>query len=198
MSAPSITFAIPTHREDRPLKRCIESIKHQLGPDDEVLIIGDTFHGDLPGVQSLVESYGSNFRYLPYDAGHSCWGHCQLSWAMTQARGDYWHANDDDDVYLPGAAEMMRKAAEAWPGKLLLFRFISQFGTIYWEEVGKVERNSIGGHCIVAPLIPSKMGTYACVYSGDYDYIQQTVAKFGGANQAIWIDNLICRARPNG
>lgn len=197
MSAPSFTFAVPTHREDRPLERCLNSVRSQLAPQDEVIVIGDTFHGSLPAVERLVAGYGSQFRYLELDAGHSCWGHCQLNYAMAEARGDYWHANDDDDVWLPGATDMMRQAAEVWPGKLLLFRFISQFGTVYWEEVGKVERNSIGGHCIVAPRVLAKMGTYACVYSGDYDYISQTIAKFGGANQAIWIDNLICRARPN-
>lgn len=195
---PTFTFAIPTHREDRPLKRCLESVKYQLEAGDEVLVIGDTFNGELPAVQSLVESYGSQYRYLPYDAGHSCWGHCQLNYAMSVAKGQYWHVNDDDDIYLPGATEMMRQAANAWPGRLLMFRFISQFGTIYWEQVGKVERNSIGGHCLVAPLISSKMGMFACVYSGDYDYVAHTVAMFGGPREAIWIDNVICRARPPG
>jgi glycosyltransferase involved in cell wall biosynthesis len=193
---PTITFAVPTIDPQRPLLRCLASIAPQLLTGDEVLVIGDTHDGPLPHAEEITGRFGPQFRYLELDAGHHCWGHCQLNFAMTQAKGDYWHANDDDDVWLRDAAKLMREGAEKWPKRLILFRFLSQFGTVYWDEVGRVERDHIGGHCIFAPLIWSKMGRYACVYSGDFDYIVQTVAKFGGANQAIWLDDIICRARP--
>ena len=56
-SAPTFTFLIPTHREDRPLQRCLDSLAPQLLPGDEVYVIGDTCNGPLPKVRSLVESY---------------------------------------------------------------------------------------------------------------------------------------------
>lgn len=197
MSAPSITFAIPTHRQDRPLDRCLRSIAGQLEPQDEVIVVGDTFDGELPMVEHLVSTYGKQFRYMSYDAGYHDYGHSQLNHALSKARGDYWHANDDDDIYLPDAAEAMRRAIERFPEKVLLFRFISQFGTVYWDQVGRLERDHIGGHCIVAPIGDErKVGVYDSAYNGDFDFIEQTVNHFGGANDAIWITDLICHARP--
>jgi glycosyl transferase family 2 len=194
---PTITFAIPTHREDRPLKRCLDSIRPQLLPGDEVLVVGDTFNGSLPGVCALVQSYGAQFRYFAFNAEHACWGHCQMNVALMLARCDVIHLNDDDDVWTEDAAELIRKGVETWPGHVLLFRFVSYHGrTLFWSEVGKLERNYIGGHCMVAPNVKSKLGRFSCEYSGDFDWIEQTVNAFGGAENAIWLTDIVAYARP--
>ena len=160
-------------------------------------MVGDTLDGRLPGVESLVESLGPAFKYLSLDAGHHCWGHCQHNYAMTLAQGDYIHLNDDDDVWTEDAAATMRMAATTFPGKVLLFRFRSYIGhTLYWTQVGRMERDFIGGHCLVTPNVQSKIGRFACQYNGDYDWIEQTVNAFGGPEQAVWINHVIALARP--
>lgn len=192
----SLTFLVPTHREDRPLARCLNSIQHQMQPKDEVIVIGDTHDGPLPYVKLLVGSYGPYFTYLPFDAGHHCYGHCQLNHGISLAQGDYLHVNDDDDVWTVGAADKMRLAVAEEPDRPHLFRFQSYVGgMIFWAAKGMVERNYIGGHCLVTPNGP-KVGTWDCAYTGDFDYIRTTLDLHGGNESAVWHEDVIAVARP--
>lgn len=194
---PSFTFIVPTHRDDRPLTRCLSSLAGQLDPSDEVIVVGDVHDGPLPKVEAWVESYGSRFRYLSLDAGHHCFGHHQLDYGISHAKGDYIHCNDDDDVWTPDAVALMRRSVTVYPEKYaLLFRFHSYFGLDFWDFAGNMERNHIGGHCLVTPNVPDKIGSWTCDYTGDFDYVSSTVENFGGVEKAIWINEFVARARP--
>lgn len=193
----TMSFLIPTHSPDRPLAQCLDSVKDQLGKGDEVIVIGDTHDGDMPTVKALVKSYGSKFRYVAHDAGYHDWGHAQLNCGLSLAQGEYVHCNDDDDVYLPGAVAAMKAAAAEDPGRPLLFRFQSYVGPVFWVERGLFARNWIGGHCLVAPRLPGKVGRFASAYSGDFDYLESTIALHGGVESAVWKEEVICQARPS-
>ena len=190
----SVTFIVATHRDDRPLARCLHSIAYQMGPNDEVIVVGDTLESELAETQKIVSSFGSSFRYLPYNAGHHCWGHCQHNYAITQAQGEYIHLNDDDDVWTQNARHDIARAMKTWPGQLFLFRFKSYFGTIFWENPGLMARNHIGGHCMVVPNDQDKIGKFTCEYSGDFDWIRDTHLNY--SERAIWIDAILAQARP--
>lgn len=192
---PTLSLLVPTHREDRPLKRCLDSVAGQLAHSDEVIVVGDTHDGPLPAVEALVKSYGKQYRYLPFDAGHHCYGHCQLDAGIAVARGDYVHCNDDDDVWTDGALAAFRKLAGAVPKPVpFLFRFQSYVGPIFWVQVGLFGRNLIGGHCLLAPR--KGIGSFTCEYSGDFDYVESTVNNFGGPQNAVWREEIVCLARP--
>lgn len=194
---PTLSLLVPTHREDRPLRRCLDSAKPQLRRGDEVIVIGDTRDRPLPGVEALVKSYGRQFRYVAHDAGHHCYGHCQLDHALPLAQGDYIHCNDDDDAWTPDALATFRKLAGALPEPLpFLFRFQSYHGPIYWQRLGLFARNHIGGHCLLAPNIPAKLGRFGCDYNGDFDMVESTVNAYGGPDAAIWREEVIAWARP--
>jgi glycosyltransferase involved in cell wall biosynthesis len=195
---PTFSFLIPTHREDRPLQRCLDSVASQLGKYDEVIVIGDTLDGQMPKVETLVRSYDRRFRYLTYNAGRHDWGHSQLNHGLEHAQGDYIHCNDDDDTWSPGAVALMREAMRGTPDRPLLFRFQSYFGPVYWQQRGLFARNHIGGHCLVAPNIPGKVGRFAPEYAGDFDYLESTINLHGGIEQAVWCDEVVCVARPSG
>jgi GT2 family glycosyltransferase len=192
----SFSFIVPTHREDRPLARCLSSIRDQLDPSDEVIVVGDTHDGPLPGVEARVRDYGPQFRYLSLDAGHHCFGHHQLDYGISQAQGEYIHCNDDDDVWTPDAVAHMRKGVNLYPQFALLFRFHSYFGIDFWDFAGNMERNHIGGHCLVTPNVPGKVASWTCDYTGDFEYVANTVAAFGGPQKAIWVNEFVARARP--
>ena len=137
------------------------------------------------------------FRYLSFDAGHHCWGHCQVNFALGEARGSHVHINDDDDVWTDNARDLMRRATNVWPDKVLLFQFQSYYGRqVYWVPgtAGVFERARVGGHCVLAPM--QFAGRYSCEYDGDFDYAQSSVLKAGGLNNAIWISELVAIARP--
>ena len=162
-----------------------------------MIVIGDTHDGAMPSVKELVKSYGSKFRYIAHDAGSHDYGHSQLNCGLSLAKGDYVHCNDDDDVWTEGAVEAMRAAAEADPGRPLLFRFQSYLGPIFWVERGLFARNWIGGHCLVAPNLPGKVGQFAPAYNGDFDMVETTLALHGGVGSAVWKEDVICHARPS-
>lgn len=158
--------------------------------------MGDTHDGPLPGVEARVREYGPQFQYLSLDAGHHCFGHHQLDYGISQAQGDYIHCNDDDDVWTPDAVALMRRGVSVYSGFALLFRFHSYFGLDFWDMAGHFERNYIGGHCLVTPNMPDKVGSWTCDYTGDFDYVESTVEAFGGVQKAIWINEFVARARP--
>lgn len=192
----SLSLIVATHRDDRPLSRCLASVAGQLQPDDEVLVIGDTYDGSLPGVERVVKGFGSQFRYHELDAGHHCWGHCQINKGLELASGDYIHMNDDDDVWTPNALYSIRQGIKAFAGKVLLYRFESYYGRqVYWLQPGLMQRDYIGGHCLVFPNDELK-GKLGCEYNGDYDVIEQTVNNHGGPGEAAWITDLVAIARP--
>lgn len=193
----NLSFLIPTHREDRPLARALNSIVGQLSPYDEVLVIGDIADGPLPRVERLVARYGPRFKYLPFDAGRHTYGHDQLNWGLTQAQGDYIHVSDDDDVWTPTAAQAMRRAISEAPGVPHLMRFRAHFGLIFWDELGVIRRDHIGGHCLLAPNLPGKVGRWGAEYSGDYEYVRSTIDLHGGNESVVWDIDIVAVARPN-
>jgi hypothetical protein len=192
---PTFSFLIPTHR-GRPPWRCLDSLLPQLDRGDEVIVIGDTHDGPLPRVRQLVEGYDSlapvgSFRYLELDAGAHDYGHSQLNYGLEHASGEWLHCNDDDDIYAPGAVATMRQAAHISGGRPLLFRFQSYHrGVVFWVERGRLERHWIGGHCLVTPNVPGKVGRWGPSYQGDFDWIESTIAQHVG-----WLDQLSDLAR---
>lgn len=193
-SPPTITCLIPTPGQGRPLKRCLHSVAPQLRDGDEVLVIGDTHDGPLPEVESVVASFGPRFRYLPYDAGHHCWGHCQLNAGIALARGAYLSFNDDDDVYAPRALESIRRAVSDLPGpRPLLFRFVTHYRLLLGVREA-VEPGWVGGHMLVCPNVPGKVGRWTERYEGDFDFIVDTISCW--PEGPLWRPEVIALARP--
>lgn len=195
MTRPTLSLLVPTHREDRPLRRCLDSVRPQLERGDEVIVVGDTHDGPLPAVEALVKSYGKPYRYVAHDAGYHDFGHSQLNYGISLATGDYIHCNDDDDIWTPDALQAFRKMAshvrEPVP---FLFRFKSYLGPIFWMQPGLFVRNWIGGHCLLAPR--QYAGQWGPEYNGDFDWLESTVNNAGGLDSAVWCEAIVAVARP--
>jgi glycosyltransferase involved in cell wall biosynthesis len=191
---------MPTPGQGRPLKRCLRSIASQpLLPGDEVLVVGDTTDGPLPDVEALVKDFGPQYRYLPCPGpdGHD-FGHTQLNLAWAEASGDYLVAQDDDDVFTEGAFDAIRAAAEANPGRPLMFRFVTRFRTLVWGASPVLAQDHVGGHCFVVPNRKEYLGTWAPHYQGDWTAIRTTLDKWpGGDSAVVWREEVIALARPN-
>lgn len=197
MTKSTLSLLVPTHREDRPLRRALDSVQGQLKRGDEVIVVGDTHDGPLDGVEALVRDFGHPYRYVAYDAGHHCWGHCQLGYGLSLAEGDYYHCSDDDDVWTPDALATFRKMAGSVREPVpFLFRFKSYHGPVFWAQPGLFARNWIGGHCLLGPNKPGKVGKFTCDYAGDFDYVESAVNAYGGPQNAVWIDQIVAVARP--
>lgn len=196
----SLTGIIPTFDPKRPLRRALQSAARQMQPQDEIIVVGDTADGPLPEIEEVVRSFGSQFRYIPHDAGHHCWGHCGLSAAQTQARGDYLTYCDDDDIWTPTAFGAIRQAAsEIQEPMPLLFRLLTHYGLVVWMDQS-LRQGTVGGHCLVVPNVPERLGTWTCRYEGDYDAILDTLSRWrkAGVPSLGWCQQVIAIARPGG
>lgn len=188
--AARLSIIVPTH-DGEGLETLFNSLEWQLQPGDEVLIIGDTHDGPLNAVEQFVSEHG--FAFLPFDAGHHCWGHCQINEGMRRATGDYLVFIDDDDCFPDGALDAIRRAAAEQPApRPLMFRFWSRRHGMYLPPRHEVRESAIGGHAIVAPNIPGKLGQWGERYAGDYDFIVSTLALW--PDGPAWYDDVIACA----
>lgn len=194
-ASPTLSIIVPTAGR-ATLPHLLMSVQHQpLLSGDECIIVGDVHDGPLAETADLVASYGEQFRYIPHDAGHHCWGHCQINAAMTHAQGAYVLFNDDDDIFTPGALARVRCViAHQEQPRPVLCRFVTHYGLTFWYQPGVVGPGVIGGHCIVAPNDPAQLGQWGCQYIGDYVFIHDTLAHY---DKADWDRAIIAIARPS-
>jgi glycosyltransferase involved in cell wall biosynthesis len=199
---PTLSFVVPT--AGRPsLRRTLESAAPQILPGDEVVVVGDTCDGPLPRTEAICRDFPFA-RYLEHAGEDHWWGHPQFEAGQAAARGDWLGAQDDDDIWTPGAFAAMRAAiahcgAEPRP---LLFRFRSYWGgAVFWHTPGPewVRRGHIGGHCLVTPNLPGKLGDRHVRgiyrYEADFDWIADTLRKWAPV-QPLWCDTIIAEQRP--
>lgn len=173
------------------------SLAGKLYPGDEVIVVGDTFseHPNLPAVATAVQNAG--WRWLEHNAGYMGWGHPQINYGITQAKGDYLVFQDDDDVFAPDAMVNIHRAIRhVEPPRPHLFRFkAARFGgQTFWIKKGLVAQGAIGGHCLVTPNIPEKTGKWTDRYEGDFDFIEETL-RLWEPLEPIWRQEVISFAR---
>jgi hypothetical protein len=185
---PSLSIITPTAGR-LTLVRVLDSIRAAgLLAADEVLIVTD---GPQPATESLVREMDVPAKIItgPKTAD---WGNSQRNYALEQqlAKGDYVMWLDDDDCVMPFALVMIRAALAEAPGRPHLFRFRTHVGNLVWTDRGKVERCHVGGHCIVAPNDPAKLGRWSDSYSGDFDFIASTLAHYS-ADAVVWREEVI-------
>jgi glycosyltransferase involved in cell wall biosynthesis len=190
---PSFSFIVPTAGRSS-IKNCLLSIVPQLTSDDEVLVVGDTTDGDLPDTEYIVGCMPANVRYLTYAGSDHSWGHDQINLGIAQAAGEWLSFNDDDDVWVPGIAVTLRQVASEYPYTPLLFRYLAYVGYLSWTVKGVFREGYIGGHSLVCPNTPEKLGTWTSRYEGDWDFVQTTASFY---NRIIWRDEVIAIARPD-
>lgn len=189
----SISIVIPTN--DRPtLARTLDSVESQLEADDEVIVVGDTHDGPLHSMEDIVLSRGPRVVYHELDAGHHCFGHCQINYGIRQARGAWLSFMDNDDIYTPDALAAIRRDTARHHGPIL-FRFITPWRELLWRDYTFAE-GRVGGHCIVVPNTREKLGRWSCRYQGDWDFIAETVRRWGGVERVWWADQIIAITRP--
>ena len=194
--AARLSIIVPTPDGDG-LDVLFASLGGQLTLGDQVLIVGDTHDGPLEAVETMITDHEwfklQILDYLPFDAGHHCWGHCQINEGVRQATGDYLVFIDDDDCFPDGALDVIRRAAaEQSSPRPLMFRFRSRRHGMYLPPCHEVRESAIGGHALVVPNIPARLGKWGERYAGDYDFIVSTLALW--PDGPAWYDDVIACA----
>lgn len=188
--AARLSIIVPTPDGDE-LDVLFASAADQLLSHDEIIIVGDTHDGPLNAVRDLAHKH--SYLYVEHDAGHHCWGHCQINEGMRYATGDYLVFIDDDDCFPDGALDAIRRAAaEQLAPRPLMFRFWSERHGVYLPPRHEVRVSAIGGHAMVVPNIPERLGQWGERYAGDYDFIVSTLALW--PDGPAWYDDVIACA----
>lgn len=189
--AARLSIIVPTPDGDG-LDNLFASLDGQLFDRDEVIVVGDVHDGPLPDVARRVTERGH--RWIALDAGHHCWGHCQINHGIAQATGEYLVFIDDDDVFARGALAAIRRAiGEQTAPRPLMFKFFAERLGRTLPETHDVIESAIGGHCLVAPNVPGRLGQWTCRYGGDFDWIVSTLAHW--PDGPAWYDDVIALAR---
>jgi glycosyltransferase involved in cell wall biosynthesis len=154
----------------------IQSVDHQLGHLDEVVVISD---GPNDETRKLVSSSGSKYVYLETATRMWDYGATPRNIGISRAHGEYIGFMDDDDKFLPGALDAIRRGAIERPGIPLVFRMRYK-GDIIWKAP-EIKIGNVGSHMLAVPNIPGKLGRWAARYAGDYDFIVHAIALHMGA-----------------
>lgn len=202
MDYPTLSLIVPT--QGRPtLERTLTSARDQMLDGDECWVVADSYEmapDYYAAIRERVECFGPRFHFAGLDAGAHQWGHPQIDYGLTLATGDYIVANDDDDRWCPGAFAAIREAATNSPRRLLLFRFRSYIGGgfVFWHTPGMewVRQGHIGGHSLVMPNIPGKVGRRTSTrYEADFDQIVDAIEKHA-PDEPVFCDFVIAEQRP--
>ena len=214
MPRPDLSVIIPTI--GRPfLERTLRSILlQQTTLTWEVVLVGDA-HGEewakalteLPAMLDRLEMPDGHLQFWLHDGGQHIVGMPQRQFGMSVARGRWLVFMDDDNVYLPAAFEAIRRGIEIADSKfllpgdppVLLYRWIRPpaFNRgIFWERAGSIgdEPGHIDAKNIVVANDPERLGRWGMRYSGDYDFVKETIALHEG--NVIYRPEIIALAEP--
>lgn len=196
MTAPLLSVIIPT--AGRPtLDRLLASIRDQAPREQvEVLVIGDTYAGTfvdaLTPVPALCRQYRA--RYLGYDGGLHCVGQPQRNYGMTRARGQWLAFSQDDNVWRPGAWDAIHASITASHICPRLFKVHVRHGFVVWQQEGHLALGHVDADCAVVPNDPRRLGQWGLTYTGDWEFIRDTVALWDDDVQ--WEPFVIADGRP--
>lgn len=156
------TFSIVVATKGREtLGRTLESIHRQVQPHDQVLVLYDD-----------SDDYGATPRTR----------------GMLEATGDYILFMDDDDVYVEGTLNVVRKACT--DGKLHMFAVHGGPGwTVPLRH--EIAEENVCTQMVAVPNDKTKFGVWGKRRNGDYDFI--STLKFG---EPVWHSDIIAIWRP--
>lgn len=158
-----------------------------LIPGDDVLVVGDGFHGPT---KELVEAFGAPFRYVATTPTRD-WGHSQSNYGVKNVKGDMLIYQDDDDIFLPRAFDEIRKVATRFPNAPLIGRVKTPYRGILWKEANTDA--VLDGHCLVVPNVKDKLGFFTSEYVGDQAWIKTCLEPY---EEVYWIDRVWTLTRP--
>jgi GT2 family glycosyltransferase len=171
-----------------------ESLKQTLDScidADEIVVVLDTSRGTTelpcklpPNAVFHADSFGVTG------------GHAGRAVGIGMATGTHLAFMDDDDVYLPGAIDIMRAAACDRP---VIFRMDHYSHGHLWRDPA-IRFGNVSTQMYVVPNDPARFGSWTPHVpglkepGGDYTFIKETCELMG---DPVWRDEVICKLRPD-
>lgn len=193
----SLTIICPTAGRES-LRNTLRSYEYQMGPRDEFIVVGDTTDAPLLGTEAIVAEFDARFRYVDAQSRFHTWGHAEMNIGLDLARNSFVMGDDDDDIAPPNALADIRAAiADLTEPRPLLFQFMAPWRELVWQRAGDFAETLVGGHCLVAPNLPGMVGRFTGRYSGDFDWLRDTIERWpNGVQDVVWVPKIIAWTRP--
>ena len=124
-----ISLIVPVYNEEPFLPRCIESIKSQTVPFEEVIFIDDKSTDNSVQILREAEKENPNFRVVErlVNGGVSS----TRNMGLDESHGEYITFLDSDDELLPDAHEKMLRAIERHPeAQMIQFNHLRHYAKI--------------------------------------------------------------------
>jgi hypothetical protein len=155
------------------LPATLASIKSQrLIEGDEILLV----HDGEPGAATVATWDEANLpgQMVVLATGpHNDWGAAARTAGQSMATGTHILWQDDDDWYLPGAFDVIRREIVTATDEILLFRLVYPDGRVLWKDA-EIVRKNVSTQMYVVPRT-TRLGTWSPQYWGDFDFLQSTV-----------------------
>jgi hypothetical protein len=166
------------------LRATLASIRQQrLQAGDEVILAHDgptlnaataaAWHEEIFSGGHSGASMGGHVRTLP-SGPHGDWGAAARTAGQDHASGTHLLWQDDDDVYLPGAFDSVRREIAQTPDDILLFRVAYPDDRLVWRTP-TVQCGNVSTQMFCIPR-EAKLGTWGTRYEGDFDFLESTIA----------------------
>lgn len=176
----------------RTLERTLQSI-----PDDvERIVVFDAYEPDVDAAwRTANTAVLAGASYYELDAGRHDTGSPQLALGFAEACGDWLLNFGDDDVYEPGAFDIIRAAIseQRTPHPIMFKVELHPNGArgnrrpvTLWQD-RSIRRYGVTGQSFVCPNDPAKLGRW----TDDVTFMRETVANYD--HQIDWRDELIAR-----
>lgn len=193
-----LSIIIPTL--GRPtLGAALHSIARQLGKHDEVILIADTAGNVDHARQLVVDPLGDfsdcRWRYSEIGGDSSGPGYLQRTYGMMLARGTHLAFMDDDDVFLHGAFDAMRRTPDV--GRPAIFRMRHPLLGMLWKDE-RLAYGNVSSQMLLVPNRQSRLGEWAPHtdgVGGDFTFISGCVERMGAP---VWCKAVVADISPAG
>jgi hypothetical protein len=173
-----------------------------LEAGDQVLVVGD---GEQISARAAFAEYRTaGWEYFEADTDPpSHYGNLQRDVGIAAAEADWLMFIDDDDEYVPGALQTVRRSVKAAPGRPHIFRMSfgaghHAHGLTVWQHTNVVVQN-VGTPMVVLPNrrygVSWMDGDAAGVagWTSDYRFLSHAISEAG---EPVWHRNVIAMVRP--
>lgn len=115
---------------------------------------------------------------------------------VRKASGSHLVFLDDDDEFVPGGLERMRRFAVDNPTRIGLFRMRAQSGDLIWRHP-ILEYGCSGSPTMLIPNIEGRLGTWRQTDLGnDWNFLEETIRL--QSSPPVFVDEVVATVRPRG
>lgn len=186
------TICVITPTISRPtLRKAL--ISARLTPEDEWVVVGD---GPQPGAEAVVESLAI-IPYLHYIEGPLTrnMGNEQRDIGMSLSHKDYFLFMDDDDEFVPGAVDIVRRHLREVKGpRPIIFRMHHNEHVIWTSRM--LEPGNVGTSMFCIPNVPGRLGKWSGwpnPQTSDLEFLNDTLKYWNAKSDLIWSGDVIAR-----